>query len=533
MKCFKKLFLLLVAAMAVNSAAFTNSERAYAASINAKYSISLPQQANLISLKASDENTQTDPALTLEKEVLSASSVKLTWNCDSSFKGAYILYRRKKDTDYTIVGGLYATGESSYTITDNNVLAGTEYIYMVVSISSDGLDDVMAGESSKFSSENNGETTVKWHAPEDEYADAYLVFADKMLIHATDAASSAMSFTYKYPYNYEKRTGKPDFDVYAILKGENYLKKSNFVSVQTTLSSTEITKTSVVGNKTARIDWKKSQGATGYILYRRTSANQSWKKIATVTGTNQSYCYDDAVAAKKNYYYAVKAFVKVDDGTAYSSMSKEKKVYFKKVTKAVKKGDFKKGSVYGPALNTKQLSQVKSAVKKFCDNYITSDMSDLEKVMAAQLYMGGTCKYAASWAKHGANTAWGSLVYKNSKGKHEAQCSGFARGFKALCDGMGIKCRYVHANSKSFNPEHQWNEVRLGGKWYIVDPQASATSGSLVCFLCSGKSYTKTTGMKWNKKSYPALSSKDYSMKKIGAAYDGYKIQRIYKKIFK
>lgn len=57
--------------------------------------------------------------------------------------------------------------------------------------------------------------------------------------------------------------------------------------------------------------------------------------------------------------------------------------------------------------------QVKSTVKKFCDNYITTDMNNLEKILTAQLYMAGNCTYAATWKKNGANTAWGSLVYKN------------------------------------------------------------------------------------------------------------------------
>ncbi|MCH5265693.1 MAG: transglutaminase domain-containing protein [Lachnospiraceae bacterium] len=506
---FKKISLLLAVILTVNSAALVNP----------------------VSTKAAEEKTQTAVPVLQKTEVLTASSVRLTWSSDSSFYGVYIVYRKSKDTDYSIIGGLYATGKSSYAFTDVNVLAGREYTYMIAAVPEDDLEDVMSGASSTYSSENYGRTTVKWHAPNSGKATCYLVFADRSLISISD--SSASSYTHTYPYNFGKKTGEPDFEVYAILKRDGVLDNSNTMSVKTTLSSSDIKKISVVGNKKARINWKKSQGATGYIVYRRTSAKKSWKKMETVTGDDQLFCYDDAVAAKKKYYYAVRAFVEVDGEKAYSSLSKGKKAYFKKVSKAVKKGDYKVGSVYGPALNTKQLSQVKSAVKKFCDNYITTDMSNLEKVMTAQLYMAGTCIYAKTWAKHGANTAWGSLVYKNSKGYHEAQCSGFARGFKALCDGMGIKCRYVHANSKSLNPDHQWNEVKLDGKWYIVDPQASANAGYLAFFLCSGKTYTNSSGMKWDKKSYPALSSKDYSAKKISAAYQGYKIQRIYKKIFK
>ena len=143
------------------------------------------------------------------------------------------------------------------------------------------------------------------------------------------------------------------------------------------------------------------------------------------------------------------------------------------------------------------------------------------------------CTYAASWAQNGANTAWGALVYKNSKGYHEAQCSGYSRGFKALCDGMGVPCRYVHANSKSYNPSHQWNEVRIGKKWYIIDPQCNANYGVFSYFLCSGKTYTSQSGMKWDTSKYPKVASKDYSRDKIIKVYNGYKITRVCKKLFK
>lgn len=333
--------------------------------------------------------------------------------------------------------------------------------------------------------------------------------------------------------NYVSETKKPSFEIYALLDGKNCIISENALSVKTNLSSPHIKKGYLVGRKKVRINRTKADGATGYIIYRRNSEKGAWKKVATISGESQLYCYDTSVSAKKEYYYAVKAFVKADNSKVNSSLSKGKKASFKKTPKTVIKGDYKTGSVYGPALTSKQLSQVKSTVKKFCDNYITTDMNNLEKILTAQLYMAGNCTYAATWKKNGANTAWGSLVYKNSRGYHEAQCSGYARGFKALCDAMGIKCRYVHANSKSINPSHQWNEVKLNGKWYIVDPQGNSTSKYLAFFLCSGKTYTKNSGMKWNKKAYPAVSSSDYPTKKILAACNEYKIQQVQKRVFK
>lgn len=61
-------------------------------------------------------------------------------------------------------------------------------------------------------------------------------------------------------------------------------------------------------------------------------------------------------------------------------------------------------------------------------------------------------------------------------GYGEAQCSGFARAMKALCDAIGIDCIYVHADAKVANPSHQWNQVKVGGKWYILDAQGGLVS---------------------------------------------------------
>ncbi|MCM1233397.1 MAG: transglutaminase-like domain-containing protein [Ruminococcus flavefaciens] len=299
------------------------------------------------------------------------------------------------------------------------------------------------------------------------------------------------------------------------------------------ISSSKVTKVYIVAKGKARINWTKSKQADGYVLYRRNAGSSDWKKIATVEGSGQLYCYDSKVTAKKTYYYTVKAYILEAGKKKYAEFDTSGyKKRFNKVTVSLGKGDYKTGSVYGPSLSKKQLSEVKAAVQKFCDKYVTSDMSDVEKAITAQLYLARYCTYADDWSKNGANTAWGALVYKGRGGYHEAQCSGFARGYKALCDGMGVKCRYVHANSKSANPSHQWNEVKIGKKWYIVDPQCNVTSGALVFFLCGGTTYTNNTGMMWDKKSYPQVSSKDYPYEKIDKAWNGYKIRKVYNKLF-
>ena len=168
-------------------------------------------------------------------------------------------------------------------------------------------------------------------------------------------------------------------------------------------------------------------------------------------------------------------------------------------------GNYNVGSVYGPSLTQRELDQVADAVQKFIKSYNFSAMNDYQKIRTAMLYLESHCTYAADWSKNRANTAWGALVY------HEAQCSGYARGLKALCDGIGIGCYYVHANSKASNPSHQWNEVRVNGQWYITDPQLGISTLEMIGlpFLMSESTYSSMFGMAWDHTGLPNCP-KDY-----------------------
>lgn len=128
-------------------------------------------------------------------------------------------------------------------------------------------------------------------------------------------------------------------------------------------------------------------------------------------------------------------------------------------------GDYEKGSVYGSRLTPKELAKVKSAVETALKACIHEDMSEAGKLTALVDYLCDASVYAESY-KGNANNAYGALV----DGK--AQCSGYARAFKALCDGAGIDCYYVYAASDDpINPNHQWCMVEYGGQWYHIDPQ--------------------------------------------------------------
>lgn len=181
----------------------------------------------------------------------------------------------------------------------------------------------------------------------------------------------------------------------------------------------------------------------------------------------------------KKYYYS-------ENGTVGTNI--------KKVTTV--KGNYKKGSSpYGKSLSKAQLKIVKKAVVKFMNTEIATNMSQADKVIAAHDYVMKKTSFRTSknYKKMKYNTAYGVF------GKKKAQCEGYSRAMKALCDAMGIKCYMV----KSTNVHHTWNIVRVDGKYYHVDSQIDDSFTEDNYILCMvGDAQRKIGGFRWSKK-YP------------------------------
>lgn len=83
------------------------------------------------------------------------------------------------------------------------------------------------------------------------------------------------------------------------------------------------------GKKYATVKWKKVTGASGYYVYRSTSKNGKYTKIATIKkGSILSY-KNTKLKSKKNYYYKVAAYTTTKGVTAEGSMSAVKAVKVK------------------------------------------------------------------------------------------------------------------------------------------------------------------------------------------------------------
>lgn len=104
----------------------------------------------------------------------------------------------------------------------------------------------------------------------------------------------------------------------------------------------------------------------------------------------------------------------------------------------------------------------------------------------------------------------------------KAVCQGYAEAMKLLCDLSGIECNIVYGTSNGSGTwiDHAWNQVRIGGNYYHVDPTfddpVSTTGENILSF-----EYFNITDAQishdhnWDKTAYPACSSTQYSYNNI------------------
>lgn len=104
-------------------------------------------------------------------------------------------------------------------------------------------------------------------------------------------------------------------------------KKDPAVTTVKKPSATKITSIKA-GKRSATVYWKKAGNANYYYIYRSTSKNGTYKKVATVTGKT-SYTDKKSLKSKKNYYYKVVSVNKSGSKVLKSKASAYKRVKIK------------------------------------------------------------------------------------------------------------------------------------------------------------------------------------------------------------
>lgn len=114
---------------------------------------------------------------------------------------------------------------------------------------------------------------------------------------------------------------------YKTFNGKNYYStfstSTDTVKACTKPATVNFTLTS--GTKKATVSWSKVTGATGYIVYYKTSASGSWQRLTVTTGTSFT---KSGLTSGKTYYFTVKAY-KTYNGTTYNGSFTTKSVTVK------------------------------------------------------------------------------------------------------------------------------------------------------------------------------------------------------------
>lgn len=90
-----------------------------------------------------------------------------------------------------------------------------------------------------------------------------------------------------------------------------------------------VIKVKSVKKKKVRITWKRVKGANGYELYRSTKKNGKYSKIKTVKKSGTVKYTDSRIKKKKQYYYKIRAYKKVNGKKYYSLFSDRKGIKIK------------------------------------------------------------------------------------------------------------------------------------------------------------------------------------------------------------
>ena len=172
-------------------------------------------------------------------------------------------------------------------------------------------------------------------------------------------------------------------------------------------------------------------------------------------------------------------------------------------------------------------------------NYVTKDMTDYEKILAANKWLAQNVTYDKKNYYNGSipmisHTAEGALA------KGVAVCDGYAYAYQKIIDHYGIENKIVYGSANNGTGSgyvgHAWNLVKIGTRWYHVDVTWNDPVGDL------GWDYVRDDYLllsnakmdddhKWVKKDYPTASKKAPDTNITTVNKNGLKISTIEKEL--
>ena len=222
----------------------------------------------------------------------------------------------QKDTDYTLSysSGRTKVGTYKVKVTLKGNYSGSQtYSYTII-----------PAKTKVTATQSTNSIKLTWTAVTD--ADGYRVYLYNERSGKWETvikSTKATTYTFKSldPGTAYKYSVKPYSKDDSTIWGDSTRITVTTNPTKPTLSSAESS-----AKKTVTLKWNKIDGATGYVIYYKTSKNGSYKRLTSTKNTTYT---STKRTSGKTHYFRVKAYIKTSGGYIYSSASNTKTVYVK------------------------------------------------------------------------------------------------------------------------------------------------------------------------------------------------------------
>ena len=148
-----------------------------------------------------------------------------------------------------------------------------------------------------------------------------------------------------------------------------------------------------------KLKWSRFPGAEKYYLFRAAGNKKHFKRYRTFGSAKRKFT-DSMLSMKKNYYYYIKVNLSKNDPYEYRSNM---------IVKSKVRGNYKKGTVYGPYLSAGELRLLRDKTACIVNKYQASELSAYDKICFAHDYIAAHTSYSTGGAQ--VSSALGPLKY--------------------------------------------------------------------------------------------------------------------------
>lgn len=227
-----------------------------------------------------------------------------------------------------------------------------------------------------------------------------------------------------------------------------------------------------------QVTWSKVTGAKGYWIYRRTSASDSWTRIATVTSGSTTTYVDTSAKEGSSYYYTVRAYTQNSSGTTYSSYwhtPSSASVYH--VTPTVKVAAVKNGV---NVVWTKDSSATSYYIYRKVDGKVTR----IATVAASSLGYGTTASYVDSSSNLSSGKAYQYTV--RAYYASDNSLSGYTYASITYLSTPTLTSTVQNNTSNTNGIKVTWGKVTGAAGYYIYRKTSSSASWTKIATVSSG-----------------------------------------------